>query len=126
VAVAPAEEAPKPRKKRMASTSSKRKAEPKEADAGPSSKKSAAGPSLVNPKRWKVLHEGTAGDGPVIYWCVAGGAPLRQSHRFASGLESVRDCVPCELIRFSQALACQQPIGRRAALTRRRPQTFEA
>ncbi|KIY94077.1 deoxyribodipyrimidine photo-lyase [Monoraphidium neglectum] len=52
----------------MASTSSKRKAEPKEADAGPSSKKSAAGPSLVNPKRWKVLHEGTAGDGPVIYW----------------------------------------------------------
>lgn len=46
--------------------STKRK--PAGGEAGPSSKKKATEGGLVNPKRWKVLHEGTAGDGPVIYW----------------------------------------------------------
>ena len=53
---------------------SKRK-EPTGGEAGPSAKKKASEGGLVNPKRWKVLHEGTASDGPVIYWWVAVGAP---------------------------------------------------
>ncbi|KAI8472372.1 MAG: class II photolyase [Monoraphidium minutum] len=46
----------------------KRKEPATEAEAGPSSKKTASGTALVNPKRWKVLNEGAIGGGPVIYW----------------------------------------------------------
>ncbi|GBF93049.1 CPD photolyase [Raphidocelis subcapitata] len=48
----------------MASTSTKRKAEPAEP---PAAKKKAQG-GLVNPQRWRALNEGSAGPGPVIYW----------------------------------------------------------
>ena len=66
------EPAPKPRVRRASSSmSSKRQA----ADAaGGASKRPAAAPAaagggtLVNPKRIRVLKEGTIGGGPVVYW----------------------------------------------------------